>query len=142
LYLVGLLCAIALWVSVNVIRQARGGWDPPPFELLDGVLTLISLITTTIVLIAQNRQTKLEKQHTHLELQVSLLTEQKVTKIINLIEELRRDMPMVKDRHDAHAEALQESADTARVAAALEEGGATLSDQVSPPVAPASRDDA
>ena len=86
LYLVGLLCAIALWVSVNVIRQARGGWDPPPFELLDGVLTLISLITTTIVLIAQNRQTVLEKQHTHLELQVSLLTEQKVTKIINLIE--------------------------------------------------------
>src|SRR5580704_6445997 len=86
LYLVGLLTAIAVWVSVNVIRQARGGWDPPPFELLDGVMTLISLITTTIVLVAQNRQTKLEKQHTHLELQVALLTEQKVTKIINLIE--------------------------------------------------------
>jgi uncharacterized membrane protein len=84
LYLVGLLTAIAVWVSVNVIRQAQGGWDPPPFELLDGVMTLISLITTTIVLIAQNRQTKLEKQHTHLELQVALLTEQKVTKIIKL----------------------------------------------------------
>jgi uncharacterized membrane protein len=133
LYLVGLLAAIVVWVSINVIRQARGGWDPPPFELLDGVMTLISLVTTTIVLIAQNRQTKLEKQHTHLELQVSLLTEQKVTKIINLIEELRRDMPMVKDRHDAHAEALQESADTAKVVAALQEGGATLSDQNLPP---------
>jgi uncharacterized membrane protein len=86
------------------------------------------------VLVAQNRQAKLEKQHTHLELQVSLLTEQKVTKIINLIEELRRDMPMVRDRHDAHAEALQESADTAKVVAALQEGGATLADQDSPPV--------
>jgi uncharacterized membrane protein len=134
LYLVGLLTAIVVWVSINVVRQARGGWDPPPFELLDGVMTLISLITTTIVLIAQNRQTKLEKQHTHLELQVSLLTEQKVTKIINLIEELRRDMPMVRDRHDPHAEALQESADTAKVVAALQEGGATSSDQDSPPV--------
>jgi uncharacterized membrane protein len=134
LYLVGLLAAIAVWVSINVIRQVQGGWDPPPFELLDGVMTLISLITTTIVLIAQNRQTKLEKQHTHLELQVSLLTEQKVTKIINLIEELRRDMPMVRNRHDAHAEALQESANTARVVAALQEGGATLSDQDPPPV--------
>jgi uncharacterized membrane protein len=134
LYLVGLLAAIAVWVSINVIRDTRGGWDPPPFELLDGVMTLISLITTTIVLIAQNRQTKLEKQHTHLELQVSLLTEQKVTKIINLIEELRRDLPMVRDRHDAHAEALQESADTAKVVAALQEGGATLADQDLPPV--------
>jgi uncharacterized membrane protein len=134
LYLVGLLTAIAVWVSINVVRDTRGGWDPPPFELLDGVMTLISLITTTIVLIAQNRQTKLEKQHTHLELQVSLLTEQKVTKIINLIEELRRDLPMVRDRHDAHAEALQESADTAKVVAALQEGGATLADQDLPPV--------
>jgi uncharacterized membrane protein len=135
LYLVGLLTAIAVWVSVNVIRQAQGGWDPPPFELLDGVMTLISLITTTIVLIAQNRQTKLEKQHTHLQLQVALLTEQKVTKLIKLIEELRRDMPMVRDRHDPHAEALQESADTAKVVAALEEGGATLADQNPPPAA-------
>jgi uncharacterized membrane protein len=137
LYLVGLLCAIAVWVSVNVIRQARGSWDPPPFELLDGIMTLISLITTTIVLIAQNRQTKLEKQHTHLGLQVSLLTEQKVTKLINLIEELRRDMPMVKNRHDPHAEALQESADTAKVVAALQEGGATLAGEQSPPAPPA-----
>jgi uncharacterized membrane protein len=45
-------------------------------------MTLISLVTATIVLIAQNRQTRLEQQHTHLELQVSLLTEQKVTKLI------------------------------------------------------------
>jgi uncharacterized membrane protein len=134
LYLVGLLAVIALWVGINVLSQTRGGWDPPPFELLDGAMTLISLVTTTIVLIAQNRQTKLEQQHTHLELQVSLLTEQKVTKLINLIEELRRDMPMVRDRHDPHAEALQESADTAKVVAALEEGGATRSDKDSAPV--------
>jgi uncharacterized membrane protein len=127
-YLVGLVGAIAIWVVINV-KKALGGWDPPPFELLDGAMTLISLITTTIVLIAQNRQTKLEQQHTHLGLQVSLLTEQKVTKLINLIEELRRDMPMVKNRHDPHAEALQESADTAKMAAALKEGGATRADK-------------
>ena len=119
-YLMGLVAAIAVWVSINAIKQARMGWDPPPFELLDGAMTLISLITTTIVLIAHNRQTKLEQQHAHLGLQVSLLTEQKVTKLINLIEELRRDMPMVKDRRDPHAEALQQSADTEEVAAALE----------------------
>jgi uncharacterized membrane protein len=60
-------------------------------------------------------------------LQVALLTEQKVTKVINLLEELRRDMPMVKNRHDA-PQALQESADTAKVLAALEETGATRAD--------------
>jgi uncharacterized membrane protein len=125
LYLVALLFAIVMWVVWNLLGRR---WDPPPFELLDGAMTLISLITTTIVLIAQNRQTKLEQQHTHLGLQVSLLTEQKVTKLISLLEELRRDMPMVKDRHDAHAEVLKESADTAKVLAALEDVGATDQD--------------
>ena len=124
-YLIALISSVAIWVCLNVIGRAGFGWDPPPFELLDGVMTLISLITTTIVLVAQNRQAKIEQQHNHLTLQVSLLTEQKVTKLIKLIEELRRDLPMVKDRHDPHADALQESADTASVLAALEEGGAT-----------------
>lgn len=127
-YLIVLLSTVSLWVLINLISRA-GRWDPPPFELLDGVMTLISLVTTTIVLIAQNRQSKLEQQHTHLILQVALLTEQKTTKLINLIEELRRDMPMVKNRHDPHAHALQESADSARVLAALEEGGATDPDK-------------
>ena len=124
-YLMVLLGAIGVWVAVNLWSRSGMRWDPPPFELLDGLMTLISLVTTTIVLIAQNRQSKLEQQHTHLGLQVAMLTEQKVTKLINLIEELRRDMPMVENRHDPHAEALQESADTAKVLAALEEGGAT-----------------
>lgn len=123
-YLVGLLILIALWVAINLLSsRAYTRFDPPPFELLDGVMTLVALVTTTIVLIAQNRQTKLEQQHTHLALQVALLTEQKVTKLIGLIEELRRDLPMVKDRHDAHAEALQVSADTGAVVSALEDTG-------------------
>jgi uncharacterized membrane protein len=121
LYLVALLALIGAWVVINLIAGMRTRWDPPPFELLDGLMTLISLVTTTIVLIAQNRQARLEQQRTHLGLQVALLTEQKVTKLIVLLEELRRDLPMVKDREDPHAVALQESADTAQVLAALEE---------------------
>jgi uncharacterized membrane protein len=122
-YLVWLVTLIGLWVVVNVLVRAGARWDPPPFELLDGLMTLISLVTTTIVLIAQNRAAKLEQQHTHLGLQVALLTEQKVTKLIVLLEELRRDLPMVKDREDPQAVVLQESADTAKVVAALAESG-------------------
>lgn len=124
-YLVGLLCFAALWAAVNVGLANFGHTplDPPPFEMLQGMLSLTALFTTTIVLIAQHRQAKLEQQHTHLGLQVNLLTEQKVTKLIRLIEELRRDMPMVKDRHDPQAAVLQEGADTERVLFAIAEGG-------------------
>jgi uncharacterized membrane protein len=135
-YLIALLIIVAGWVVYNATAAEWGlkPFDAPPFEMLDGIMSLIALITTTIVLIAQNRQAKLEQQHTHLALQVNLLTEQKVTKLIHLIEELRRDLPMVKDRHDAQAAALQERADTAQVASAIEEVGLTRGLQESKPV--------
>ena len=74
-----------------------------PFSGLQGVLTLIALLTATVVLIGQRRQTRLSEQRAHLDLQINLITEQKVTKLIHLIEELRQDLPMVRDRHDPHA---------------------------------------
>jgi uncharacterized membrane protein len=97
--------------------------DPPPFVWLTGFLTLAALVTATVVLFAQNRQSKLENQRAHLDLQVNLLTEQKVTKLIHLIEELRRDLPMVRDRDDAEATALQQRTEAAHVLSALESGG-------------------
>jgi uncharacterized membrane protein len=80
-----------------------------------------ALLTTTVVLITQNREAKLGEQRLELELQVNLLTEQKTTKLILLLEELRRDLPMVKDRHDPEAAALQKPTDPEEVLAALEE---------------------
>ena len=125
LYLFSLLLLVGLWITVNGIAASLGAEpvDPPPFVWLTGFLTLAALVTTTVVLFAQNRQSKLENQRAHLDLQVNLLTEQKVTKLIHLIEELRRDMPMVRDRHDPEAVALQQRTETSRVLSALESGG-------------------
>lgn len=125
LYLVILLALVGLWIVANGIAAHLGAVpvDPPPFVWLTGFLTLAALVTSTVVLFAQNRQSKLANQRAHLDLQVNLLTEQKVTKLIHLIEELRRDLPMVKDRHDPEAAALQERTDAAHVLSALESGG-------------------
>jgi uncharacterized membrane protein len=127
LFLIGVIVFVAIWVAFNWLAPIVHftPFDPPPFAWLDGILTFTALCTTTIVLIAQNRQAKLEQQHAHLDLQVNLLTEQKVTKLIHLLEELRRDLPMVKDRHDPQAEAMQEGADTDQVVSALREVGLT-----------------
>jgi uncharacterized membrane protein len=98
-------------------------FDLFPLPLLAGLLTLAALISTTVVLIAQNRQTLLEQQRSHLTLQINLLTERKVTKLIHLIEELRRDLPMVEDRKDPEVEVLRETADSEEVLAAIEDVG-------------------
>jgi len=131
LYLIGLAVFVVLWIAFNWSAPALHlrPFDPPPFAWLDGLLTFIALITTTIVLIAQTRQEKLEQQRAHLDLQVNLLTEQKVTKLIHLLEELRRDLPMVRDRHDPQAAAMQEGADADQVVSALREVGLTSDDE-------------
>ncbi|HEY4338332.1 MAG TPA: DUF1003 domain-containing protein [Steroidobacteraceae bacterium] len=127
LYLLGLFGFAGIWITVNVLAPhfARTPFDPSPFPLLDGILSLAALVTTTIILIAQNRQTRIEQQHMHISLQVNLMTEQKVAKIIKLLEELRRDLPMVKDRYDPQAASFAQETDALQVLTAIEEVGLT-----------------
>jgi len=130
LFLGCILLLSALWILGNVVAHRLGFFelDPAPFFWLQGIVSLGALLTATVVLIKQSRLAKLEERRAHLELQVNLLTEQKVTKLINLIEELRHDLPNVKNREDPEAMALQQPTDPEQVLAALDErreGGET-----------------
>src|SRR5579862_3679684 len=60
-YIVGLIAVAGAWIGFNVIRTRLGAEpiDPPPFSWLQGTLTLVALLTATVVLIAQSRQTRL-----------------------------------------------------------------------------------
>ncbi|MEK7877042.1 MAG: DUF1003 domain-containing protein [Pseudomonadota bacterium] len=123
LYAGSILLFVALWIFANVYAR-EFGWvefDHAPFSWLQGIVSLGALLTATVVLIKQNRLAKLEELRAHLDLQVNLLTEQKTTKLIDLMEELRRDLPMVKDRHDPDAAALQQPTDPQQVLAAIDE---------------------
>ncbi len=117
------LLVVMLWMVGNTAAHMMGmeEFDPAPFFWLQGALTLAALLTTTIVLIKQNRLAQLEEQRAHLDLKVTLLTEQKAAKMIDLLEELRRDLPNVKNRPDAQAAALQQSMNPDLVLAALDE---------------------
>ncbi len=102
--------AVASWVALNLVLHhfaSRSTLDAPPFLWLQGVMTLASLVMTVLILITANRQTRQSEERAHLDLQVNLLTEQKVAKLIALVEELRRDLPMVRDRVDIEAESMQ-----------------------------------
>lgn len=123
LFLVSSLLFVALWIVANVYAPQLGWvvFDPPPFAWLQGIFSLGALLTATVVLIKQNRLAKLEELRAHLDLQVNLLAEQKATKLIDLIEELRRDLPMVKDRSDPEAAALKQPTDPNVVLATLDE---------------------
>jgi uncharacterized membrane protein len=120
-YPLALLIFVVGWITLNLTARFFGlpRFDPPPFPWLEGILTFTALLTTTIVLIGQRRQSVVAEQRAHLDLQINLLTEQKVTKLIHLIEELRADLPGVRARHDPHVSRLKKPADPAQLASAL-----------------------
>lgn len=118
-----ILFFVASWILANVALRQFGmaEYDPEPYFWLQGVVGLGALLTATVVLSKQNRLTKLEEQRAHLDLKVILLTEQKTAKLINLVEELRGDLPNVRNRHDPEAAELQQSMNPELVRGALNE---------------------
>lgn len=100
---------VVFWIGANVGLELmqRPAFDPLPYHLLHGLVSLGALATATMVLIKQERLDRLAEQRDHLDLKVMLLTEQKTAKLIELIEELRRDLPDVRNRVDPGATVLE-----------------------------------
>ncbi len=108
-----ILVGALVWITANLYARQLGHapFDPPPFYWLQGLVSLAALLTTTMVLTTQNRQSRHAKQRAMLDLEINLLAERKATKIIALLEELRRDLPNVVNRPDPIAEAMSASVD-------------------------------
>lgn len=75
---------IVTWIAINTWGDFHH-WkhlDAPPFYYLQGLASANALLLTVAVLIRQNRMSQLAEHRAHLDLQINLLTEQKVTKLL------------------------------------------------------------
>ena len=68
------------------------------FFLVARFVSANALLLTIAVLIRQNRMARRAEHRAHLDLQVNLLTEQKVTLILQIVAELQRDLPDLRGR--------------------------------------------
>lgn len=112
-----------LWVVLNLLMAMMGykPWDEPPFFWLQGAVTLTALYMTLLILATQRREDQLASRREQLTLQLGILSEQKAAKIIELLEELRRDLPMLQNRVDHEAAAMSVPADPQAVFEAIKE---------------------
>ena len=118
-----LTIAVAGWIGFNLLSSALGYAppDPPPFEWLGLALALASLYMVLLVYATQRRDDQLAERRDQLTLELALLNEQKTAKLIQLIEEFRRDIPIVDNREDPQAEAMARPAEPERVLEAIEQ---------------------
>jgi uncharacterized membrane protein len=121
---VALLAAgISLWIVANLLTRTLGARpvDPPPFFWLQGAITMGALLVAALILTTQRREDQLARHRSHLILEILLLNDQKISKIVELIEEIRRDNPAILDRVDDKAEAMSTPSDAHAVLEAIKD---------------------
>jgi uncharacterized membrane protein len=111
---------VAGWIGANLIAIGLGlrAIDPPAFPWLQGAENLFSMFLVILVLVAQKHEDELNAHRDTLTLELAILSEHKIAKVIQLLEELRRDSPQVHDRVDRQAEQMAEPVDAGSVHAA------------------------
>jgi len=103
--LAAVVCGVALWIAFNLLAPLAGYAiiDEPPFPWLFEVLTLLGVVMGILILSTQRRADQLAELREQMTLELASVTERKVAKVIELIEELRRDSPTLKNRADPEA---------------------------------------
>ena len=92
------LLMVGLWIVINL------GWLPlprfdPSFVILAMVASVEAIFLSTFVLISQNRMQALADKRADLDLQISLLAEHEVTRLIWLVTAMARRMG-IAESHD------------------------------------------
>ena len=134
------LAVTLVWVALNgsIAALGRHAPDPPPFYWLETFASVGALLMTLLIVATENRQGSIAERRAQLDLQINLLTERKVTKLIGMLEDLRRDSPTVRDRHDPEVARMLEATDPQQIADRLDERhGQLLEGELTEAAAPA-----
>ncbi len=114
---------LGIWVILNVSIYKAGlrPWDAPPFNWLQCITGVVALYVTVLILATQRREDQLAGHREQLTLELAILAEQKSAKIIQLLEEMRKDSPHLINRLDEEAELMSVPADPQSVLDAIKD---------------------
>jgi uncharacterized membrane protein len=82
----------AAWIVLNVTWFGFEPFDPFPFGMLTTVVSLEAIFLSTFVLVSQNRQAALSDRRSDLDLQIDLLSEREVTRILQLLDAIAKKL--------------------------------------------------
>jgi uncharacterized membrane protein len=125
-FLAAVTLTVLAWIAGNLLLARFAGWslDKGAFPWLQGAGELAAIYITALILMSQRRKDELSELREQLTLELAIMTEQKGAKIVSLIEEMRRDNPLIVNRDDAQAEAMSTPADPEAVFKAIKDNQA------------------
>ena len=85
------LALYGFWIVANLGWLGLEPWDPT-FVVLAMIASVEAIFLSTFVLITQNRMAAMAEKRAELDLQISLLSEHEVTKIVAMVSEICRHL--------------------------------------------------
>ena len=113
------LLVFATWLLVNSGLLPRLVFDPYPFSLLGTIVSCEAVVLSTFVLMKQNREGARASQRAHLDLQVNLLSEKELTKVLQIVQRISDHVGAEKP-HDAELQELLADTAVTELAESLE----------------------
>jgi len=87
----------ALWILANTGHLGVPAFDPFPYGLLTMVVSLEAIFLSTFVLISQNRLSEDADRRAHLDLQIGLLTEHELTRVLQMLDAVQDKLGIEND---------------------------------------------
>jgi uncharacterized membrane protein len=117
---------LVLWIGTNVALLRLPilhilPFDRAPFGYLQGLVSTAALFMTVLILTSQRHANQLAERRAQLTLQLTMVSEQKIAKLIELVEDQRLDNPQIANRIDEEAAEMAKPADPHAIFEAVQE---------------------
>jgi len=108
-----ILLVVISWIVGNYAARRLGltALEQFPFPDLEFFATIAALLVALLILSAQRHDQALADKRAQLTLQIAMLSERKIAKLIAMLDEQRRDNPLLPSHPDSEAEELAQPAD-------------------------------
>lgn len=77
-----------VWIVMNTGLTSIPPFDPFPFGLLTMIVSLEAIVLAIVVLISQNRSSRVDDLREETDLEVNIIAEQELTKLLHLVAQI------------------------------------------------------
>jgi len=107
-----------VWMGANSGVLGNHPFDPFPFNLLTMTVSLEAIFLSIIVLISQNKQSKIADIRQQIDFEINVRSEEEITKILEVVDEMRKAQGIKK--RDPELEQMKERIDIEKIQKAAE----------------------
>jgi uncharacterized membrane protein len=110
-----------VWMSTNLGLFGNHPFDPFPFNLLTMTVSLEAIFLSIIVLISQNKASKIADIRQQIDFEINVRAEEEISKILQLVDQLRKAQGITSK--DPELELMKKPIDLQKIQKAAEENG-------------------